>query len=106
MYSVLAKVDSVPTASFTARGYYFYGDLNNDIEVNVADITSVIDILTGSIQANISLIRSKQILITMERLTLDIQFIRNNILNGSSTNNITNPGAFLAVSGSEQKFDR
>ncbi len=104
IYSVLVKVDSVPTVSFTARGYYLYGDLNNDIEVNVADITSVIDILTGSIQATFADSIKADLNHDGTVDTLDIQFIRNNILDGSSTNNITNPGAFLAVSGTEQKI--
>ena len=45
MYTISASVNGVPAANFTANAYFVYGDINKDIDINIADITSYIDYL-------------------------------------------------------------
>jgi hypothetical protein len=44
-YTISASVNGVPAANFTANAFFLYGDLNKDIDINIADITTYIDYL-------------------------------------------------------------
>jgi hypothetical protein len=61
-YTVTASVDGNPAMQFNANAYYLFGDINRDIDINIADITSYLDYLlkattfsiTDSIKADIN----------------------------------------------------
>jgi hypothetical protein len=42
-YVVSAVVQGIVPAQFTSNAFYIYGDPNNDLDVNIADITSLVD---------------------------------------------------------------
>lgn len=47
-YSVTASAEGISPTLFTANAFLVYGDPNNDINVNIADITTLIDHITGA----------------------------------------------------------
>lgn len=42
-YTVMATVTGIPAVTFTATASFILADLNSDFEVNIADLTSIID---------------------------------------------------------------
>lgn len=46
-YTVAASVNGTLSTLFSANAFYIYGDPNNDININVADITAIIDQIIG-----------------------------------------------------------
>jgi hypothetical protein len=47
LYTVSASVNGSFSALFAANAFYLYGDPNNDVNINVADITTIIDQIIG-----------------------------------------------------------
>jgi hypothetical protein len=47
LYTVSASVNGSFSALFAVNAFYIYGDPNNDININVADITTIIDQIIG-----------------------------------------------------------
>lgn len=47
VYTVGASVNGVQPVTFNASAYILFGDLNKDIDVNIADITAYIDFIIG-----------------------------------------------------------
>ena len=94
-YIVQATVGTVPAALFVANAYFIYGDINKDIAINIADITSLVDILnkkssptsTDSLKADYNHDGIVD--------TLDIGTIRASILDRSIFTSLVQPSAFL-----------
>jgi len=93
-YTVEAIVHNVPAASFVANAYFIYGDLNKDIAVNIADITSLVDFLNTKITLTSS--DSLKADFNHDNLidTSDIGYIRDNILDRSLFANTLQPVIF------------
>ncbi|MFZ4620524.1 MAG: T9SS type A sorting domain-containing protein [Bacteroidota bacterium] len=47
LYTVAASVNGSLSTLFAANAFYIYGDPNNDVNINVADITTIIDQIIG-----------------------------------------------------------
>ncbi len=47
LYTVAASVNGSLSTLFAANAFYVYGDPNNDVNINVADITTIIDQIIG-----------------------------------------------------------
>jgi hypothetical protein len=94
-YTVQASVKNVPVSLFTANAYFIYGDINKDIDINVADITSLVDILNKLIVPSAS--DSLKADFNRDGLidTLDIGTIRTSILDRSIFSTAVQPSAFL-----------
>lgn len=98
-YSVAAAVPGVAPIQFTANGYYIYGDPNSDIDVNIADLTMIVDQLIGknilsevdSIKADLDKNGSVD--------TADVSILRDNILN--SPLDFTSMPPFIPANGSK-----
>ena len=52
-YAVTATIPTLPSLLFTSKGYYVYGDPNNDVNVDIADITAVIDHINNKISFSV-----------------------------------------------------
>ena len=93
-YTVEAAVNNVPAALFAANAYFIYGDLNKDIAINVADITSLVDFLN----TKITLTASDSIKADFNHDnvidTSDVGYIRDNILDRSLYANTLQPVIF------------
>ncbi|NUN70288.1 MAG: T9SS type A sorting domain-containing protein [Bacteroidetes bacterium] len=94
-YTVRADVKDVAPQFFTANAYFLYGDINKDIEINIADITSLVDILNK--RSTVTASDSLKADFNRDGLidTLDIATMRETILDRSIFTGSVQPAVFL-----------
>ncbi len=98
-YAVSASVPGVAPIQFTANGYYIYGDPNGDIDVNIADLTMIVDQLNGkNILSDVDSIKS-DLNKNGSVDTADVSILRDNILN--SPLDFTSMPPFIPAHGSK-----
>lgn len=94
-YSVNATVGNVPSKMFSANAYYVYGDINKDIEVNIADITSLVDFINNKITLSTSDSIKADYNHDGNIDTTDIAFIRETLLSRSLLTHTLLPSIFV-----------
>lgn len=94
-YAVRADVKDVLPQFFTANAYFLYGDINKDIEINIADITSLVDILNK--KSTVTASDSVKADFNRDGLidTLDIVTMRETIMERSIFAATVQPAVFL-----------
>jgi hypothetical protein len=102
VYTVRASVPNGTSTLFSANAYFLYGDINKDIDINVADITSLVDILNKKITPSAS--DSAKADFNRDALIddKDIEKIRETILDRSIFTNSVQPAAFLEESNNAE----
>lgn len=95
VYTVRADVKGVAPTFFTSNAYFLYGDINKDIEINIADITSLVDILNR--KSTVTASDSSKADFNRDGLidTLDIITMRETIMDRSIYTAAIQPAVFL-----------